>query len=56
MAESALFAWTMLLHPGRFPQNIEARVRQIMPNRLAFFKELFLGKPIFYRVGSETKC
>lgn len=56
MAESALFAWTVLVHPGRLPQGIEARVRQIMPNRLAFFEDLFLSKPIFHRVGAERGC
>lgn len=56
MAESALFAWTLLVHPERLPQRIEAQVRQIMPNRLAFFEDLFLKKPIFHRVGSERGC
>lgn len=56
MAESALFAWTMLVHPERLPQRVEAQVRQIMPNRLAFFEDLFLKKPIFHRVGSELEC
>jgi hypothetical protein len=56
MAESALFAWTMLVHPGRLPQSIESQVRQIMPNRLAFFEDLFLQEPIFRRVGKEHGC
>lgn len=56
MAESALFAWTMLMHPGRLPGNIEVRVRQIMPNRLAFFEDLFLSQPIFHRVSTERGC
>ncbi len=56
LAESALFAWTMLVHPGRLPQDIEERVREIMPNRLSFFEELFLSKPLFYRVGDEPSC
>jgi hypothetical protein len=56
LAESALFAWTLLVHPGRLPQAIEAQVRQVMPNRLAFFEDLFLKKPIFHRVGSERGC
>lgn len=47
MAESALFAWAMLVHLGRLQQNVEARVRKIMPNRLAFFEGLFLSKPLF---------
>jgi hypothetical protein len=56
MAESALFAWAMLMHPGRLPQSIESRVGEIMPNRLAFFEGLFLGQPKFYRVGPEQGC
>lgn len=56
MAESALFSWTMLVHPGRLPQSIEAQVRKIMPNRLAFFEDLFLQKPIFHRVSKERGC
>ena len=36
IAESALFAWTMTFHPGRLPADIEAAVRQIMPNRLEY--------------------
>ena len=55
LAESALFAWTMLVHPGRLPQGIEARVRKIMPNRLAYFEKLFLGNPLFYRIDPEYK-
>lgn len=56
MAESALFAWTVLIHPGRLPANIEQGVRDIMPNRLAFFEDVFLRKPIFYDVGSKHRC
>ncbi|MFP7671926.1 hypothetical protein ACG74X_01085 [Marivita sp. S0852] len=39
-AESALFAWALLMHPGRLPEEIETLVRQVMPNRLAFFEAL----------------
>jgi hypothetical protein len=56
MAESALFAWAILQREGRLPQNVEARVRDIMPNRMAFFEELFSSQPIFYRVGDEQGC
>ena len=56
LAESALFAWAMLVHPGRLPQGIEKRVRKIMPNRLAFFEDLFLSQPLFYSVGFEQSC
>lgn len=41
LAESALFAWTVLKHPWRLPPEIEAKVVEVMPNRLAYFQELF---------------
>ena len=51
MAESALFAWIFPFHPGRPPDSVEDRVRQIMPNRLAFFRNVFAARrPAFYRV------
>ena len=53
MLVSALFAWAMLMHPGRLPAKVEAQAREIMPNRLAFFEELFLSKPVFYRTGEQ---
>jgi hypothetical protein len=56
MAESALFAWTMIMHPGRLPANVEARAREIMPNRLAFLEGLFLAKPGFYKVRDQRGC
>ena len=56
MAESALFAWAMLLHPGRLPRRVEAQVKDIMPNRLAFFSDVFLSQPMFRSVGSVRGC
>ena len=41
MPESALFAWAVLNHPGRLPDRVEQKVRSIMPNRLAYFEEIF---------------
>lgn len=55
MAESALFAWAMLVHPGRLPANVEAQARAIMPNRLAYFEDLFLSGPIF-KNGRARGC
>ncbi|MXX89709.1 MAG: hypothetical protein F4213_16250 [Boseongicola sp. SB0677_bin_26] len=57
MAESALFAWALLFHPGRLPGAVEERVRKIMPNRLAFFRNVFVERrPTFYRVGPAESC
>lgn len=36
IAESALFAWTMRHHTSRLPADVEAAVRNIMPNRLEY--------------------
>ena len=41
LAESALFAYTVMKHPGRLPSEVEAWVHQHMPNRFAFFQGLF---------------
>lgn len=43
IAESALFAWTMLYHPGRLPAHIETAVRDIMPNRLEYLANMLAG-------------
>ena len=56
MAESALFAWAMLVHPGRLPADIEQQVGEIIPNRLAFFEELFLAGPVFESDGQAQGC
>ena len=34
--ESAIFAWVVLNHPGRLPAEVEALVREVMPNRLSY--------------------
>lgn len=56
LAESALFAWAMLMHPGRLPQDIEQQALEIMPNRLAFFRDLFLSKPAFKPFKKVSAC
>ena len=50
----ALFAWTMIMHPGRLPARVEASAKAIMPNRRAFFEELFLARPAFYGVRTTA--
>ena len=50
LAESALFAWTIINHPGRLPDHIEAKARKIMPNRLAFFEKL-----TFFKLQEQTR-
>lgn len=41
MAESALFAYTMLKHPNRLSSDIETWVLTNIPNRFAFFETVF---------------
>ncbi len=41
LAESALFAWAMVKHPGRLPPEVETAVTTLIPNRLAYFRGLF---------------
>ena len=43
IAESSLFAWTMIYHPGRLPADVEAAVRDIMPNRLEYLGNILEG-------------
>lgn len=43
LAESALFAWAVLIHPGRLPASVEQSVKALIPNRIAFFKKIFLS-------------
>ena len=56
LAESGLFAWALIMHPGRLPAKIEARTRKIMPNRLAFFEDLFLTRPVFETSKRKPPC
>jgi hypothetical protein len=56
MAESALFAWTLLKHPGRLPAGVEDSVRTLMPNRLAFFEGLFLDWENLEKVQIDARC
>lgn len=55
LAESALFAYTMIKHPNRLPATVEQAVSQIMPHRYAYLENLFAG-PNFTQVGPEPSC
>ncbi|GAB5401790.1 MAG: hypothetical protein Aurels2KO_00210 [Aureliella sp.] len=44
LAESALFAFTRLEHPGRLPEQVEKLVEQRIPNRLAYFRAIFAAE------------
>ena len=40
-AESALFAYTLILHPERFPEADRTKIERAIPNRIAFFRKIF---------------
>lgn len=42
-AESALFAYTLIHHPERFPAAERARIEKQIPNRIAFFRGVYTG-------------
>jgi hypothetical protein len=49
LAESALFAYTLLHHPERIPKEDAARIRLAIPARIAFVEALLPpGKPIHF--------
>lgn len=41
MPESALFAYTLIVHPGRLSADIEKWLNTNIPNRIAFFRKIF---------------
>ncbi len=57
MAEPALFAYAELITPGRLPENVSKKIRQIMPNRLESFEKLYGSmQPLHQKMGSAQKC
>jgi hypothetical protein len=57
LAETALFAFAILHHPGRFPPaDAEATMRAV-PLRIACISRLLpRDKPLIYSVGDERSC
>jgi hypothetical protein len=43
-AESALFAYTLIYHPERFPAAERAKIEKQIPNRVAFFRKVYAGR------------
>ena len=57
LAESALFAWAYFFHADRLPAEVRDGLGDIMPNRLAFFHEVFVASgPNFQQIGPDTGC
>lgn len=42
-AESALFAYTIIYHPERFPDGEREKIEKAIPNRIEFFRRVFSG-------------
>jgi hypothetical protein len=43
-AESALFAYTLIYHPERFPPAERAKIEKQIPNRITFFRNVYAGQ------------
>lgn len=43
-AESALFAYTLIHYPERFPAVERAKIEKQIPNRIAFFRRVYSGQ------------
>ncbi|MCH2066003.1 MAG: hypothetical protein MK208_02110 [Shimia sp.] len=43
IAESALFVWTMMYHPGRLPKRVEQQVSVTIPSRVAYLQTMLAG-------------
>jgi hypothetical protein len=56
LAESALFAYTLLHHPERILKEDAARIRRAIPARIAFVETLLPpGKPIHFTESSPSE-
>jgi len=54
LAESALFAYTLIHHPGRIPAADTKKIKEAIPARIRFVGELVPpAKPIFYAVQKD---
>ena len=56
LAETALFSYVLLTTPERFSDSLVVRIRQLVPNKLAFFRRLFLdGQPLLRQIRKTEK-
>lgn len=54
LAESALFAYTLLHHPDRIPKVDAKKIRRAIPNRIQFIADLMPpDTPVFYDVKTR---
>jgi len=57
LAESALFAYTLIHHPERIPEDDATWLRNTIPARIAFIETLLPGdEPIFKQMAPEYPC
>ena len=57
LAETALSSYVLLTTPERFSESLIVKIRQLVPNRLAFFRRLFLdGQPLLRQIRKTEKC
>ncbi len=55
LAESALFAYTLIHHPGRIPAADTKKIKESIPARIRFVGELVPpNRPVFYAVKKKT--
>jgi hypothetical protein len=54
LAESALFAYTLLHHPDRIPKEEAAKIASLIPNRIAFVEKLLpKDKPLHFALEAK---
>ena len=54
LAESALFAYTLIHHPNRIPKEEAAKIARAIPNRIAFVEKLLpKDKPLHFAVEAK---
>ncbi len=54
LAESALFAYTLLHHPDRIPKDAAANITRLIPHRIAFVETLLpKNKPLHFPVEAK---
>ncbi|MGV3663958.1 MAG: DUF4344 domain-containing metallopeptidase [Prosthecobacter sp.] len=55
LAESALFAYTLLHHPDRIPKDEAEKIVSLIPNRIAFVEKLLpKDEPLHFTVAQEA--
>lgn len=57
LAESALFAFAVIHHPDRLPEEDLTNIKRVIPNRILFIESLIPAqKPLFYEANSIGFC